>query len=99
MWLQVLKNTKCSLITIQNSEIFSNLHGFENMLPYFIPERIINPEELIEDKPIRVESFLAKIAKHLKDGHLYSLLKIMKCYGKLPDKELAYDMEKKLSLI
>ena len=76
--------------------------GFENMVPYFITERVINPEELIEGNSIRVENFLAKIATQLKDGHnghLYSLLKIMKHYGKSPDEELALDMEKKLSLI
>ena len=72
------------------------------MVPYFITERVINPEELIEGNSIRVENFLAKIATQLKDGHnghLYSLLKIMKHYGKSPDEELALDMEKKLSLI
>ena len=72
------------------------------MVPYFITERVINPEELIEGKPIQVENFLAKIATNLKDGdngHLYSLLKIMKYFGKSPDEELALDMEKKLSLI
>ena len=73
--------------------------GFENMVPYFIT---VNPAELIEGKPIRVENFLAKIAANLKDGrngYLYSLLKIMKHYGKSPDEELALDMEKKLSMI
>ena len=73
--------------------------GFKNMVPYFITERVINPEEC---KSIQVEDVLAKIATHLKDGdngHLYSLLKIMKHYGKLPDEELALEMEKKLSLI
>ena len=71
--------------------------SFKNMMPHFITERIISPEE----NSAKVEDLLEKIAIYLKDGctkHFYTMLKIMKEYGNSSDEELAIAMEKNLSL-
>ena len=71
--------------------------SFKTMMPFFITERIISPEE----NNATVEDFLKKIAICLKDGctkHFYAMLKIMKEHGNSPDEELAIAMEKSLSL-
>ena len=71
--------------------------GFKNMIPYFIKERIISPDE----DSIEVKDFLRKISTYLKDGHtehFYMLLKIMKNCGKSSVEELAVAMEKQLSI-
>ena len=71
--------------------------SFKNMIPHFIEERIISPEE----RSIKVEEFLERIATCLKTGrteHFYALLRIMKHYGNSSDEELANAMEENLSL-
>ena len=71
--------------------------NFKTVIPHFITEQIISPEE----KFIEVDDFLEKIVTCLKNGHTDHfdvLLKIMKRHGNLSAEELAVRMEEQLSL-
>ena len=65
VFLYVATGTKEYDVFIDNYSKFSDIlkPGFKNMIPYFITERMINPEE---SKFIQVEDVLAKIAMHLR---------------------------------
>ena len=71
--------------------------SFNNMIPHFVTERIISPDE----RSIKVEDFLGKITTCLEGGrteNFHALLRIMKHYGNWSDEELASAMVENLSL-
>lgn len=71
--------------------------SFNNMKPHFISKHII---DFNEKSKITVEDLLDKIIAHLDDGdtrYFYTMLSIMKAYGKVGDRELATVVEERLS--
>ena len=94
------------IFTRHYASLCNTLTDVDHLLPYFVQENIINPNEVEEinaiiTKPKKVEKLLSYISAPLIAGNtkgFHTMLTIMKAHGNLSTKDLAVNITCELTL-